>query len=405
MNDKDQRFERGMALLQQIGGHDYDGPVNRLAQVSPDMARFTVEYPYGDVLSRPGLDLRTRQICTVSSLIAHGSAQTQVKFHMEGLLNVGGRPEDLVEIMFVATAVLGFPTAINAISIVREIVSERGITFVPAPASADDGTERYQRGLQAFKDLMCADAAEYIATFDDISPELERWSLEFAFADVLSREGLDAKTKQLAIVSMLATIGNRADALQLHLKGAIGCGATVAEIREVLIQISVYAGFPAALNAFAVAREVLERPSEPSPTCVRLSSEATKSEDRALRRARGLAALAATSSASGEAVVRSFDDIAPEIGRLIVEHSYGDIFYRPGIAPITRELTACAALAARGAVVTETPLRVHINAALTAGASRADIIETLLNILPYSGYPAIQHAMRIASEEFGKRAS
>jgi 4-carboxymuconolactone decarboxylase len=119
MNDNDQRFERGMAVLRQIGGHDHDGPVNRLAQVSPDMARFTVEYPYGDVLSRPGLDLRTRQICTVSSLIAHGSAQTQVKFHMEGLLNVGGRPEDLVEIMFVATAVLGFPTAINAISIVR----------------------------------------------------------------------------------------------------------------------------------------------------------------------------------------------------------------------------------------------------------------------------------------------
>ena len=51
---------RGMAVLRQIGGQDFDGPVERLAQVSPDMADFTVAYPYGDILSRPGLDLRTR---------------------------------------------------------------------------------------------------------------------------------------------------------------------------------------------------------------------------------------------------------------------------------------------------------------------------------------------------------
>jgi 4-carboxymuconolactone decarboxylase len=132
-------------------------------------------------------------------------------------------------------------------------------------------------------------------------------------------------------------------------------------------------------------------------------SEAPQSEKNAVRRERGLAALAATSSASGEAVVRSFDDIAPDIGRMILEHSYGDIFHRPGITAKTRELTACAALASRGTVTTETPLRVHINAALTAGAKPTEVIETLLNVLPYAGYPAVQQAMHIASEEFGKR--
>src|SRR6266705_1668282 len=56
-----ERFERGLAILRRIGGEDFDGPVNRLAQISPDLARFTVEYPYGDVLSRDGLELRVRQ--------------------------------------------------------------------------------------------------------------------------------------------------------------------------------------------------------------------------------------------------------------------------------------------------------------------------------------------------------
>jgi hypothetical protein len=99
---------RGMAVLRQIGGRDFDGPVKRLAQVSPDMADFTVAYPYGDILSRPGLDLRTRQVCTVSCLVAQGSAQSQLRFHMDGLLNVGGRPEDLVDIMFLSTACWDF---------------------------------------------------------------------------------------------------------------------------------------------------------------------------------------------------------------------------------------------------------------------------------------------------------
>ena len=101
-------------------------------------------------------------------------------------------------------------------------------------------------------------------------------------------------------------------------------------------------------------------------------------------------------------MVRSFDDIAPDLGRMIVEHSYGEVFSRSGIDLKTRELSACAALAAIGSATTETPLRVHINAALNVGASREEIIETLVNLAPYSGYPATQQAIRIAAEEFAK---
>lgn len=59
-----ERFERGMKVLQRIGGEGFDLPIKRLAEASPDLARFTVEYPYGEILSRPGLDLPQRQICT-----------------------------------------------------------------------------------------------------------------------------------------------------------------------------------------------------------------------------------------------------------------------------------------------------------------------------------------------------
>jgi 4-carboxymuconolactone decarboxylase len=397
----EERHARGIELLRQVGGPNFDLPINNLARVSADMARFTVEYPYGDVLSRPGLDLRTRQICTVSTLIAKGSVQPQLRFHMEGLLNVGGQPGDLVEVMFLSTAILGFPAAIDAIGIVRQIFSDRDLNFAAAAAAAE-GPDRYARGLKAFADLKLGDPTNYIQLFQDASPELARWSIEFVYGDALSREGLEPKVKHLAIASMLATLGNQPDALRRHIQGAVKCGAAPAEIIEAMIQISVYAGFPAALNAFAVATQALENREE------QLSADAaearnTASESNTVRRERGLSALTATSGASGEAVVRSFDDIAPDIGRMIVDHSYGDIFQRTGIDPKTRELTACAALASRGSKTTETPLRVHINAALNVGARREELVETLLNLLPYCGYPLVQSAMRIAGEEFAKR--
>lgn len=400
-----ERHARGLDVLRKIGGRDFDGPIGRLARISPDMARFTVAFPYGDVLSRPGLDLRTRQICTVSSVIALGSAQPQLRFHMDGLLNAGGTPGELVELLVLATAVLGFPAAIDAIGIVRAIFAERGIRFETAGGGeSPPDADRVARGLALLRAEFGAEAVQHVTQLQNVSPELARWTLEFFYGDVLARRGLAAGTRHLAIASMLAAAGNRPDALTRHLSAALANGATATQAEEAMMQISIYAGFPAALNAFAalggaLAHEVGFSTDEDAPL------DGFRSEPEAVRRRRGLEALARTSGPGGEAVVNSFDDLAPEIGAMIVDHSYGDIFYRPGIDAKTRELSACAALAAKATKSVETPLRVHINAALNVGAGRAEIVEVLLNLLPYVGYPVVQDAMRIAGEEFAKRTA
>ncbi len=101
--------EDGVHCLQAIGGRDYDGPLKKVAEVSPDMADLLLLFPYGGVMSRPGLSLRERQICTIAMLLAHRSAQSQLRFHMRGLLNVGGSIDDLVELLVIASGLLGFP--------------------------------------------------------------------------------------------------------------------------------------------------------------------------------------------------------------------------------------------------------------------------------------------------------
>lgn len=395
------RAERGLAVLKQIGGAGYDVGVKPLAEVSADMARLTIEFPYGEILARPGLDLHLRQVCTVATLLAQGSVQPQLKFHMNGLLNVGGTPDELVELLVLASVILGFPIAIDALPIVEQLFTERGIAFTPTAAGEEDGTDRYRRGLDALRHLAGGEPTELLAQLAAVVPELAQWTVEFAYGEVLSRPGLAARVRHLAVIGMLTAAGNRAEALRFQIIAAERDGLSRNEIIEAMIQIALYAGFPSALNGFAVIRELTQNPPQPAPASAAVPVAA--SEGRGPRRQRGLATLALTSAASGEAVLAGLSALAPDIGRMILDHGYGDIFHRTAIDLRTRELTTCAAMAARGTKASETPFRVHVNAALTAGATRAEIVEVLLNLLPHCGYPIVQQAMRMAGEEFARR--
>ncbi|CAH2400321.1 carboxymuconolactone decarboxylase family protein [Mesorhizobium escarrei] len=157
---EEKRYARGLRILHRIGGEDYDGPIKRLAQTSPDLSRFTVEYPYGDILSRPGLDLPLRQLCTVAMLITDGSAQPQLKFHITGFINAGGEPRVLVELLFLAVAILGFPAAINSVGLVRKVFQEQEIAFEPLPPATDDGSERERQGKTALTQLIAGDLGQ-----------------------------------------------------------------------------------------------------------------------------------------------------------------------------------------------------------------------------------------------------
>ena len=217
----------------------------------------------------------------------------------------------------------------NGVAVLRTVFEERNLAFEALPPATDDGTGRGRDGVGALAKLSGGDVEGYFAGFAVASPDLVRLSIEFAFGEALSRDGLDTKAKLLAIIAMLGAAGNRADALRLHLAGALAQGVTREEIIEVLMQLSVYAGFPSALNAFADASSVF---TGTGAGATEFSfPEATNSKGRRDRFERGRATLATSSGASGDAVVNSFNDIAPDLGRMIIGHSYGEVFSREGI--------------------------------------------------------------------------
>ena len=122
---KSERYERGLVNLKKIDGENGEKVVHELGETSSDFAKYLVEYPFGDIYNRPGLDLRAREIATIAALTALGNARPQLKVHINAGLNVGITREEIKEIIIQMSVYSGFPTAINALTAAREVFDER----------------------------------------------------------------------------------------------------------------------------------------------------------------------------------------------------------------------------------------------------------------------------------------
>jgi 4-carboxymuconolactone decarboxylase len=122
---EESRFERGARALAEIDGEAGERVVASLADIAPDFARYLLEFPFGDIYSRPGLDLRAREIATIAALTALGTATAQLKVHIEAGLNVGLSREEIVEILMQMAVYAGFPAALNGLFAAKEIFAHR----------------------------------------------------------------------------------------------------------------------------------------------------------------------------------------------------------------------------------------------------------------------------------------
>ena len=120
-----ERYERGLAKLKEIYGDRAQPLVAALGEVTPDLSRYVVEFGFGDILCRPGLDLKSREIATVAALTALGTAPSQLRAHILAALNVGCSQEEVVEVILQMALYAGFPATINGIQAAKEVFAER----------------------------------------------------------------------------------------------------------------------------------------------------------------------------------------------------------------------------------------------------------------------------------------
>lgn len=118
--------------------------------------------------------------------------------------------------------------------------------------------QRYIKGLDKLNEIDGEAGLNVISSLEDICPDLAKYIIEYPFGDIYQRDGLDLKTRELATVAALTALGNCQPQLSVHINGALNVGCTPSEVTEVILQMSVYAGFPASLNGMFVAKDVFK---------------------------------------------------------------------------------------------------------------------------------------------------
>ncbi len=125
-----------------------------------------------------------------------------------------------------------------------------------SPATAKVRAEtRRARGLRLGAEIYGAEGARVLNGLMATSPALARDIVDFAYGDVIAEGRLDGRTRALVVVAALAAVGHARPQLKVHIGSALRAGCTRPDIVEALRLVALYAGFPAALNALAVARE------------------------------------------------------------------------------------------------------------------------------------------------------
>jgi 4-carboxymuconolactone decarboxylase len=123
-----ERFQRGWDRLMEVDAEGGARVVESLQDVAPDLGRYVVEFAYGEIYQRPGLDLRQRQLVTISALTALGGVEPQLEVHINAGLNVGLNPREVVEAILHCIPYTGFPRVLNAILVAKRVFEERGVS-------------------------------------------------------------------------------------------------------------------------------------------------------------------------------------------------------------------------------------------------------------------------------------
>lgn len=120
MNNQ-KRHEHALNKLGQIDSEAAKKLMNSMQDISPDLARYAIDFPFGEIFTRPGLDLKSRELINVAALTALGNAAPQLKFHINGALNVGCSRTEIIETIIQMAIYSGFPSALNGMMSAKEV--------------------------------------------------------------------------------------------------------------------------------------------------------------------------------------------------------------------------------------------------------------------------------------------
>lgn len=222
-------------------------PSPDVLEVTPQLYAYTTDLLFGEVWKRPALVPRDRSLVTLAALLASGQT-AQMTGHMKLALDNGVKPSEITGLITHLAFYSGWPNAMSAVGVAKQVFAERGldpeqITPPPtAPLSLDEASEGKRRALVQ-------------ASVGATAPDLARYTNDVLFGDLWLRTDLAPRDRSLITVAALIS-QNQAAQLTFHLNRAMDSGLTREQAAEVVTHLAFYVGWPKAMSAVPVLKEV-----------------------------------------------------------------------------------------------------------------------------------------------------
>jgi 4-carboxymuconolactone decarboxylase len=216
-------------------------------EVAPGLGHFTDDVLFGEVWERAELAPRDRSLVTVATLVATGKA-AQTGSHVRRALDNGVKPEEIGELITHLAFYTGWPNAMSAVTEVKEVFEERGI----GPVAGSEGARiSLEAGAEATRRATVeTNVAPTAAALADLTNRV-------LFGDLWQRPDLSARDRSLVTMAALVATG-QPDQLPFHANRAMDNGLSRAEASEVVTHVAFYAGWPRAMSAVPVLKQVFQ---------------------------------------------------------------------------------------------------------------------------------------------------
>jgi 4-carboxymuconolactone decarboxylase len=221
-----------------------------IGTVAPALEKYTRDRLLGEVWKRPGLATRDRGIATLAALIARNQT-IEMPYYLNLALDNGVKPAEISEIITHLAFYSGWPNALAAVAIAKDVFAARGIgtdqlpSISPALLPLDEAAEANR-------------AKNVEQQFGAVAPGVVQYTTDILFRDLWLRPGLPPRDRSLVTISALIASGQVAQ-LSAHLNRAMDNGLTQGEAAEVLTHLAFYVGWPNVFSALPVAKDIFAK--------------------------------------------------------------------------------------------------------------------------------------------------
>ena len=230
--------------------------VSTLARTDPELIERFDNFAFDEVIADSDLDIRTRLMVQLASLIAC-QAVSEFRVMAGAGLTAGLTPVELKEIVYQAVPYVGMAKVFDFLHAANDMLAERGVPLPLPSQSATTPANRLERGLAVQKQIVGGERvnAMYDAAPDD-EQHLQRYLSGNCFGDYLTRSGIDVPARELLTFAMLASLGGCDAQVKGHVAANLNVGNDRARLLSVLTVLIPFIGYPRTLNALRALDEV-----------------------------------------------------------------------------------------------------------------------------------------------------